>query len=345
MQFKSLKIEYIAIIFLFLLTGLISAVNAAITCPGTLPSGTVNASYLYHFTGTDGNGNNPWYLNTGSSFPPVLSFLNQAKNSVDLSGTPSTATTYTFTVRHQEPGTDPSCISTLTINPAVSLSPATNTAISPAAVENVLYTSTTALVASGGTTPYTWSSSGLSTWGLGLSSTSGNNITITGTPSTGSAGTRTFTVTVTDNWGSTVTNTYTLTINSGNLCTTSGDGVIDFGTLNAVTNAGGLTESASYVTTKPTIYCMPAGATYAVTAAGANGGTNVGSGYKLTKGTDTITYSINYVTPITGRGATISIGGTSLSTDLNLKAGFAAGALDNAPTGTYNDTITFTIAY
>jgi len=129
-----------------------------------------------------------------------------------------------------------------------------------------------------------------------------------------------------------------------NGCSTGADGVLDFGTLDAVTNAGGIAESALYVTTKPIIYCTN-GSTFAVTAAGANGGTNVGSGYMLKKGTDTITYSISYVTPITGKGATVNVGGVVLGTDLNLKAGFLAGALNNAPTGTYTDTITFTINY
>ncbi|GAB6268280.1 MAG: hypothetical protein STSR0002_10210 [Smithella sp.] len=127
-------------------------------------------------------------------------------------------------------------------------------------------------------------------------------------------------------------------------CSTGGDGVLDFGTLDSVTDAAGRTEADTYVTTKPVIYCTK-GSTFTVTAAGDNGGTGVGSGYKLTNGTDTITYSISYATPVTGQGATVNIGGTSLSTDLNLKAGFAAGALNDAPASTYTDTITFTINF
>jgi len=291
-----------------------------------------------------GNGNcTPWT----SNYP--AGYLGLTFTGATLSGTPTgTVTNYSFTVTEHN---NVVYSYTITVNPAVSLSPASKT-FTNAATVGTPYTSDL-LTASNGTTPYTWSSGTLPAGGLCLKTTGGgtcpgttcngaNTCYVAGTP-TSSAPTS-IPVTVTDVNGSAVTNTYNLTINS-NICTTSSNGMIDFGTLNAVTNAGGIAESASYVSPKPTIYCTGGGATYGVTAVGANGGSNVGSGYKLIKGTDTITYSISYVTPITGQGTTVNIGGTSLSTDLNLKAGFAAGALNTAPTGTYTDTITFTINY
>jgi len=346
MQFKSLKIGYVVLIFSLMLTGLAGTVHAvSITtpssCPATLPSGTANANYSYTFVG-DGNAANAWTI-TSSNLPSTLTLTSQTKTQAILSGTPTTTGTYTFTMNYKNDG---NCVCTLTVNPAVSLSPTSG--FTTQAHVNNQYTSEK-MTASGGTGTLTWTSTALPGGGLCLNTTSiatcpgtgcnGNTTCyVTGTP-TSSAPTS-IPVKVADANGAYAQVTYTLTIIT-NKCTTSGNGTIDFGTLNANANAGGLTESASYVTTKPNI-CCTANSTYAVTAAGAHGGTNVGSGYRLKHGTsDYITYSISYVTPITGQGDTVNIG----ATDLNLKAGFLAGALDNAPAGQYTDTITLTITY
>jgi len=138
----------------------------------------------------------------------------------------------------------------------------------------------------------------------------------------------------------------------GKVCTASNDGVINFGSLDAVTNLGAVAASEALVTTKPTIHCTNAD-TYQVTATGLNGGTSSGgtsSGYLLKDpvSADTIAYTFTYNTPITGEGiatgATKSIGGTG-ATHLAITPSIAAHALDAAIAGTYGDTITFTIAY
>lgn len=136
-----------------------------------------------------------------------------------------------------------------------------------------------------------------------------------------------------------------LTVNpTAKVCTTSGNGVIDFGTLDAITNSGGVAASESLVTTKPIIYCT-AGSTYNVNAAGANGGTDMGIGYRLKHGTsDYIAYNISYTTPISGAGDTVSIGGSGTG-KLALTPSISAGAFNSAPAGTYSDTITLTITY
>ena len=73
MKLKSLKTECFVLVFLFLLAGLQSTVQAAITnpasCPATLPSWTVNrAGYSYTFTGTNGNGTSPYWVVTAGTF-------------------------------------------------------------------------------------------------------------------------------------------------------------------------------------------------------------------------------------------------------------------------------------
>ena len=126
-----------------------------------------------------------------------------------------------------------------------------------------------------------------------------------------------------------------------NVCSASNDGKIDFNTIDEVANALGATGTI----TASTIHCT-AGSTYAVSAAGLNGGVNMGAGYKLVNGSDSIAYSIVYNATITGQGTASSIGGkTRPATDLNLTSSIASGALTTQPAGTYTDTVTITIAY
>ncbi|PKN38512.1 MAG: hypothetical protein CVU62_06665 [Deltaproteobacteria bacterium HGW-Deltaproteobacteria-2] len=340
MKRKNLKAGYI--IISLLLTGLISTAYAAITCPGTLPQGTVGRPYLYTFTGTNGNQTPGWYC-LFCWYPNGLSLHNNYINSVDLSGSlaGNSQGTYNLSIRHYEAGIDPTCAYTLVINRAIRLTLTSGT-FSTNATQYQSYTTSAVLTADRGTTPYSWTATNLPP-GLNLSSTSGTSITITGIPQV--SGPFSFTVTVTDVNGSQASATYSLTVNSARGCHTGGNGVIDFGTLNAVANAGGVAASEALVTTKPVIYCTAAGNTYAVTAAGANGGTNMGTGYRLLHGTsDYIAYNIIYTTPITGKGDTISIGGSGTG-NLALTPSIPAGALNDAPAGTYSDTITLTISY
>ena len=84
------------------------------------------------------------------------------------------------------------CVANLNSNPTQTSKLAIATTALPGGTVGIAYSS--AITASGGTVPYTYSASGLPS-GLSISSTSGS---ITGTPALGSAGTSTVAVTVTD---------------------------------------------------------------------------------------------------------------------------------------------------
>ena len=114
-------------------------------------------------------------------------------------------------------------------------------------------------------------------------------------------------------------------------CTISG-GSIDFGTVDAVTDAGG--KSATVIA--PTIKCTK-GASVGVTD---DGGTHFSTTPRMSDGTNFLAYTVSYDTPLTGDGIKTDIGNS-----LNLTASLAAGALDDVPAGSYSDTLTITITY
>ncbi len=134
---------------------------------------------------------------------------------------------------------------------ALSLRPASGTAMAPAATQFLAYTSTTTITATGGMTiPITWSSSGLPT-GLTLTLSGTNNTIchITGTP-TVSGTNLPFSITVRDSRGTprTVTRNYTITINP--YCRFSGTnmGTIAFGSAGSIdpsTTPGPITNTVT----------------------------------------------------------------------------------------------------
>ena len=177
---------------------------------GTPPAGVVGVAYSTTLTASGGTGALKWSLASGT-LPAGLSF--NATTGV-ISGTPTTVGTFSFvvqvvdasdvplTVQAQESITVTTTVSTLALtgNPA------------PGTV-GVSYT--TALVASGGTAPYTFSVlSGTLAPGLSLSSSTG---VISGTPTT--AGTYPFTAQVQDASG--LRATANLSINITNAIGTS----------------------------------------------------------------------------------------------------------------------------
>jgi hypothetical protein len=146
-----------------------------------LPAGTVGSAYSQTFTATGGTTPYNWSVSTG--LPPGLAFSGGV-----LSGTPTTAGAYSFTVQVTGGGTSSKTFS-LTINPATA-APAISTASLPGGTVTVSYSQT--LTATGGTTPYNWSvSAGSLPAGLTLNASSG---AISGTPT--AAGTSNFTVRV-----------------------------------------------------------------------------------------------------------------------------------------------------
>jgi spore coat protein U-like protein len=133
--------------------------------------------------------------------------------------------------------------------------------------------------------------------------------------------------------GSPKTDAIPVSLTVANNCSISG-GSIAFGSVDAITNSGGLTAPTIV---QPTIKCTK-GAT--VTVTDNKGLRSPTPAMKLATGADLILYTYSYNTTLTGTGITTDIGST-----LALTASFAAGALDAATAGVYADTLTLTIAY
>jgi hypothetical protein len=155
---------------------------------GALPAGTVGESYGATISATGGVAPYTFTIVSGT-LPTGLTLATNGK----ISGTPTTVETSTFTVQVTDSEAAPrtaTAILSIKIN-AVSQTLAITTTNLPAGTVDTAYSQK--IVATGGTTPYTFSiTSGTLPAGLTLS-TSG---TISGTPTT--TGTSPFTVTVTD---------------------------------------------------------------------------------------------------------------------------------------------------
>jgi len=159
---------------------------------------------------TGGTGTLAWSLAAGSGpLPPGLTLVGNT-----LSGTPSAAGTYNFTVRATDTvGATADKPFSVTINPPLAIA---TTSPLPSGTVGVAYAAT--LQATGGISPYTWSAAGLPAW-LALNSTTG---ALSGTPTT--QGSFTFFVTVTDSatpTQQTVTRQFTLNIAAGLVVVTS----------------------------------------------------------------------------------------------------------------------------
>ncbi len=168
----------------------------------SLPGGTVGQAYSQVVAATGGKSPYAWSLATGS-LPPGLA-LNASTGAV--TGTPTTAGTFGFTVQATDAGNP---VRTATQALSISLvAPLTITTTSLAAgTVGQSYSQT--LSASGGQTPYTWSvASGSLPPGLSLNSATG---AVTGTPT--AAGTYGFVAQVTDG-AQTDTQTLSITVSS-----------------------------------------------------------------------------------------------------------------------------------
>lgn len=169
-------------------------VNLALS-PSTLPGGTVGTAYSETITASGGTA--PYsFAVTAGSLPPGLSLSSGGV----LSGTPTTAGSYSFTISATDSNsnTGSQAYSGVTIGAAtLAVSPPSL----PGAPLNVPFSAS--LTASGGIAPYTFSlSSGSLPAGLSLGSGGG----LSGTPT--EVGSFTFTVKVTDAASDTATVTY-----------------------------------------------------------------------------------------------------------------------------------------
>lgn len=190
--------------------------------PSSLPAGYTNVAYTGSVSGSGGSGT--LSASVISALSPANGTLTTSVSgaTVNVTGTPSSAATESFTVKLTDSTTGNSISQTYTISittPTAVVLPTPNPSSLPSATVNQSYSGT--INASGGVPPYTWSingstvtSGGLSlSNGLSASSTGGSTLSISGTPTTTTSVTLT-NVKVTDNVGSNATQTYTIAVNS-----------------------------------------------------------------------------------------------------------------------------------
>jgi hypothetical protein len=184
------------------------AINAS---GGTDLGGTVGQSFARNFFLSGGAGPYTWSVASGQ-LPPGLSlktFSDPRDANDELAGTPTTAGTYTFTMRLADyQGDQATQQFTATIDPPLQIA-----STMPAGTVGVPYSHD--LIAQGGAPPYSWSvvnninelPPGLT---LGTTAPDFNNV-LTGTPT--QAGTFSFPMQVQDSQGNMVSGTVTVTIN------------------------------------------------------------------------------------------------------------------------------------
>jgi Putative Ig domain/Bacterial lectin len=165
------------------------------------PGGEVNVAYSDQLTVTGGTSPYAWSVSTGT-LPPGLTL---GASTGLLSGTPTTAGSYSFTVKV----TDHSGLSdTEPVSMTIIAGPSLNFPAPPPGWTHTVYGDT--LTQSGGTAPFTWSvSSGSLPTGISLSA-DGN---LSGTPT--ATGTSSFTVQITDTNNQTATEAASITVSAG----------------------------------------------------------------------------------------------------------------------------------
>jgi large repetitive protein len=281
------------------------------------PPGEVSIAYSDALTAAAGTGTLTWSVSSGT-LPPGLT-LNSSTGV--LSGTPTTAGSFTFTVTVTDTaGGSASRSVTLGIAAVPSLSnPAP-----PSGQAGVAYSDT--LAVAGGTGPFTWSvSSGTPPPGLTLNPSTG---VLSGTPTM--AGLTSFTVQVTDSFGLTATQSLSMTVAVGQLViaasastsTATQGGVVRYTV--TITNTGSTTYSG--VTYTVPLANVLDDSTYNSDAA-ATAGTASVSGQTLTwtgslapGAAATVTFSVTVSNPYTGSG-TLAFTVTSPTTGTNCPAG------------------------
>ena len=240
----------------------------------SLPNGTVNHNYSQNISATGGiPGTLYTYSLIAGALPANVNLSNAYSASALLSGDPSQAGTYNFTIQALDSsGNTISTAYTVVISPAIAI---TTTNLSNWTADAAGFSQT--ITATGGTTPntFSWAFVAPSTSlpaGLSLNTSTG---AITGTPTT--AGTYDFTVTATDSVGASAQQFYSLTINPVVTLTTIPEDYWTYGLANFSLSVGayasGGTGSLTYAVTG-----LPAGlginsSTGAITGTPANSGT------------------------------------------------------------------------
>gem|GEM_PF-987463 len=259
----------------------------------TLPAGQVGTAYSQALQATGGVTPYTWTVASGSSLPSGLSLSSAGV----LSGTPTTSGTFSFTVEDSDTSTPTAQAVTraLSLSIAASSGPLSITTASlPAATAGTAYSET--VLATGGTTPYTWSlASGSLPTGLSLSPSSGS---ITGTAD--AAGTSSFSVQVTDSASPahTATATLSITVDPGPVA------AVALSPSSAAFTAGGGGTQTFAATAQDAYGNTLSGPSISWTASGGTLSTSTGSSAVYTQGNTAGTYSVT---------ATATQGGTSKS--------------------------------
>jgi thermitase len=171
----------------------------------SLPAATVGTAYSRALSATGGVSPYTWSITAGT----LPSGIVLAPSTGTLSGTPTAAASAALTFRVADgSGSSTTRSLTLTVNAAAPAPLAIATSTLPAGTAGTAYS--TALSATGGTSPYTWSiTAGTLPSGITLSPSAG---TLSGTPMAAASATLTFRVA--DSAGGSITRSLTLTMNA-----------------------------------------------------------------------------------------------------------------------------------
>ncbi len=175
--------------------------------PASLPDDTVNLGYDQIISASGGTGTIDLAVSNLTNPIPGLTVPASGTGSLTVSGTPTATGTETFTVTATDSlgGTNVTTYS-ITVNPAVSLSPASL----PDDTVNAGYDQTISASGGTGTIDLVVSDVTNAIPGLTVPASGTGSLTVTGTPT--ATGTETFTVTATDSLGATNVITYSITV-------------------------------------------------------------------------------------------------------------------------------------
>jgi hypothetical protein len=274
---------------------------------GALPDGTVGTSYDESFSAA-GSANTPyvWTISNGS-LPPGLGLSVTGTSSAHISGTPTTPIVSGFTIKATDSqgydGTSDYTLKVVQAAPTITLLPTTLYAEKAYSVAN-----TTAIVASGGTSPYTYSiTSGILPTGMSLSSGG----SLSGTPT--QTGHFSFTVTANDSLSYTGTQGFTLDVAAPTLSMTPSTLAVANGGIaysETVTASGGTSPYTYQIVTGSG--SLPTGLTLNPTSGIINGTTSVSAGaYGITiRATDTHNYTVDKAYTLSVDAPKITVSGT-----------------------------------
>jgi large repetitive protein len=252
------------------------ACNPVTLSPLTLANGTVGAAYSQAITASGGTGPYTYSVTTGS-LPAGLTFSSGGV----LSGTPTTAGSFSFTVRATDSvGCFGDWLYAIVINAAACPTITVSPTILPVPTAGIPYDQT--ITASGGTAPYAFSVTfGSLPAGLTLVSSG----VLSGTPTT--AGVSTFTVTATDALSCFGSRSYTVAVVCPTIAispATLTSGTVGAAYSQAITASGGTGPYTYSVTTGS----LPAGLTFSAGGVLSGTPTTAGSFSFTVRATDSV---------------------------------------------------------